>query len=661
MVIPVLLCCKKSNDIYKIIVSLGISVKTGTPEELAKLADENNGILLLSDSYPAASLELNDKLLSIAEEKKIRIFAEFPKSIARETLPEAVCAEKDRLFITKSGEIIGKSTAGTILTAHSFYYQPVTAEDSYVSAGKVAGYDTLPFGIPEKRSDVLYKYNPETVIFGTGISNAVTARYAPYEAWRSLIGGIVSWVTHGRISENSVFWTPVLRPVYGKNDLTPAALLPDCFSAAADWFERECFYCLDEKRYAIEGWQSVIDVKGNQLIRISERADCMAESAMVMMLSYGETGQLQRKKLAEDVFFRSILDKEYFNSEDSGSIYGLINWFRNAKIFYGDDNARILLAFLTARNSGLDDRFDEKILRCVIGNLRTSYADGIRKGSLKESDLNIEDSWKRYFTAKSTFPPSPHYHSYIIACYLWVYMLTGEKFLLEFSENTMKTFMDTFYSGWKWTNSLTAELARIIFPLAFLVRAHDTPEHREWLRKSADELLSHITPCGALQDTLGDMKMGSYPPPSLNEDYGKSEASLIQRNGDPATDLLYALNWAFIGLHEASFVLPDKDIAEAADKMAEFLCRIQLTGENSRFRGCWMRSFDYEKWEYYGSSADAGWGAWCVETGWTNAWIAAGIYLRSKNKPFYNESASESFRNLLPGIMKEMLWKEGKI
>jgi hypothetical protein len=45
-----------------------------------------------------------------------------------------------------------------------------------------------------------------------------------------------------------------------------------------------------------------------------------------------------------------------------------------------------------------------------------------------------------------------------------------------------------------------------------------------------------------------------------------------------------------------------------------------------------MRGFDYELWEYHGSSSDNGWGPWCVETGWTNALIAGTLGLRSLNR-----------------------------
>ncbi|MFA6815311.1 MAG: hypothetical protein WCS73_03360, partial [Lentisphaeria bacterium] len=48
--------------------------------------------------------------------------------------------------------------------------------------------------------------------------------------------------------------------------------------------------------------------------------------------------------------------------------------------------------------------------------------------------------------------------------------------------------------------------------------------------------------------------------------------------------------------------------------------------------GCWLRGFDDELWEFFGSSADTGWGAWCVESGWTNNWIAGTMGLMQLNR-----------------------------
>ena len=50
--------------------------------------------------------------------------------------------------------------------------------------------------------------------------------------------------------------------------------------------------------------------------------------------------------------------------------------------------------------------------------------------------------------------------------------------------------------------------------------------------------------------------------------------------------------------------------------------------EHPELDGAFMRAFDYEKWENWASDADVGWGAWSVESGWTQSWITTVLGMR---------------------------------
>jgi hypothetical protein len=66
-----------------------------------------------------------------------------------------------------------------------------------------------------------------------------------------------------------------------------------------------------------------------------------------------------------------------------------------------------------------------------------------------------------------------------------------------------------------------------------------------------------------------------------------------------------------------------------ADRLAEFLLRVQVQSEaHPELDGGWFRAFDFRQWDYWGSNADAGWGAWSIEVGWTQAWIPTVLALR---------------------------------
>ena len=180
----------------------------------------------------------------------------------------------------------------------------------------------------------------------------------------------------------------------------------------------------------------------------------------------------------------------------------------------------------------------------------------------------------------------------------------------------------------------------MLLPLAWLLRVKDTPEHRAWLMKVARDLIALQTPCGAIREELGQLKMGAYPPPQSNEAYGRNEASLIQANGDPVCDLLYTTNFAFLALHEAAAVTGDAGIARAEQKLAEFLIRCQIRSEaQPALDGGWFRAFDFGRWEAWGSNADAGWGAWAIESGWTQGWITAVFAMRQQRTSLWDLTA----------------------
>jgi hypothetical protein len=216
--------------------------------------------------------------------------------------------------------------------------------------------------------------------------------------------------------------------------------------------------------------------------------------------------------------------------------------------------------------------------------------------------------------------------------------------------------MGHYTDGWRWTNGVAQEKARILLPLAWLVRVKDTPEHRTWLRQAVDGLLALQEPCGAIREELGVPGRGQYPPPSSNEAYGTNEASLIQQNGDPVSDLLYTTNFAFLGLHEAAAAAGDKDILKAEDKLAEFLCRIQICSTTQpSLDGGWFRAFDFERWEHWGSNADAGWGAWAIESGWTQGWITSVLAMRRMETSLWDLTQDSGIEKHFDQLRRQML------
>lgn len=125
-------------------------------------------------------------------------------------------------------------------------------------------------------------------------------------------------------------------------------------------------------------------------------------------------------------------------------------------------------------------------------------------------------------------------------------------------------------------------------------------------------------------------------------------------------DQLYTTPFAFWGLHEAYAATGDTSIKAAEDKLAEYLCRIQIRSNKYPYlNGAWFRAFDYGRWDYWSASGDIGWGAWCVESGWGTAWTAALLALRTQDTSFWDFTQSSTIGSHMEDVLKQMAQNEG--
>jgi hypothetical protein len=350
----------------------------------------------------------------------------------------------------------------------------------------------------------------------------------------------------------------------------------------------------------------------------------------------------------------NLLDFVYYRSgmcqggraDPKHGAYGLIGWGDIAPAWlvanYGDDNARVMLATaVSAAALGTQD-WDKPLMRALLANLRTTGKLGFRGDRIDMPTLEKE-GWKPFFDA-SPVNRSPHFESYLWAAYLWAYARTGYAPFLERTRTAISMTMDQYPKGWRWQDNL--ERAHMLLCLAWLTRVEDTPQHREWLTRVARDLLASQESCGAIRERLGPDHGGHYQAPRTNEEYGTGETPLLHSDGDPVSDQLYTTGFALLGLHEAVGATGDPALKRAEEKLAEYLCRIQINAPGkSWLDGTWFRAFDFGRWEAWGSSADVGWGAWSIEAGWAQAWTAAILALREKNTTVWELTSQSRVRD----------------
>jgi len=417
---------------------------------------------------------------------------------------------------------------------------------------------------------------------------------------------------------------------------------------------------------SMEAVLSVIHQDGSQRISSVQRVDCICETAMAMALG----GELLESE-SHRAIAANLLDYAHFKSEarkkergdPTNGNYGLIAWgITNPAWYvanYGDDNARVMLSTLAAAGIQQDGRWDEAMMMCLLANLRTTGQLGFRGSRIDIGALN--SGWERYFHGRPV-NLAPHFECYLWACYLWAYRQTGYELFLDRAETALKMTMAEHTDGWRWTNGLAQERARIVLPLAWLVRVKDTKENRAMLQTAVDGLIALQDESGAIREELGLPGRGAYPPPQSNAAYGTNEASLIAKNGDPVSDLLYTTNFALLGLHEAAAATGDPKIIAAEDKLAEFLCRIQVASASQpAVDGGWFRAFDFGRWEHWGCNADHGWGAWSIESGWTQGWIAAVLAMRQMDTSLWELTENSKIERHFDRLRRQMIPDEALV
>ncbi len=653
----IVLVCSESNDLYQALIKTG--VRAARFDSLAKAIDscgEGRGLLILADGYPDERTEAREDDFQAAANKRLRLYVEFPSQLPGIELgaPEETRWERG---VVASGFFGSGLASGRILAIHGCHYLPVDAPNPHLVVARVAGFDTAVFGIPENAVPILFEHPERPILAATTcLSRFVIARYAPSDAWKTIWTRILMWA-EPTLNVDALACRPVVRPSFPLDTPLPDDVEFSALQRGINWFYNAKLFPNpawpdDRSSYPdrvgpkpepdwpagdgsggmLEGFNSTIHPDGSQDMRWWMRNDCMNEGMMALAFHAKLTDDARSRKTANNlgdfIYFECEATKGP-RDDPENPCFGLVSWDINQSlgVFYGDDNARAMLGALAASALLETDRWDKKLLRCMLANLRTTGRLGFRGGRIDEGPL-LENGWQHYFRGEITHF-APHYESYLWAVFLWAYNQTGYDPFLDRAKNGIRMTMEVYPDQWRWTNGLQQERARMLLCLSWLVRVEDTPQHREWLDRIASDLLASQDECGAIREELGKTGFGSYAPPASNEAYGTSEAPLIQENGDPLCDLLYTANFAFLGLHEAAAATGSPKYAEASEKLAKFLCRIQIRSEtHPELDGGWFRAFDFNRWEYWASNADLGWGAWSIESGWTCGWINAVLAMR---------------------------------
>lgn len=660
------------NDLYRVLTASDSQCsRYGTAAEAVQHAPQGAGVLILADGYPKTTTPVDAAVFDEAARKRLRLYVEYPAALPDTNVgePRAVLdrplkhagdasasTRLERVVVTS--DVFGPALPRLrLLAIHDCRFVEVQADNPYLVAARVAGYDSAVFGVDDVQAWPILFEHPRggLLVCTTKLSQFVTARYAPRDAIQAVWRMILGWLRPGA-AVPSLEWTPTVRPTYSRDVKLPADATRQAVARGIDWHTKakmlpdadsqEQYTDLDQPviqllrpagprpqqraagdgRYALrEGFNSTIYHTGEQRVRGAVRTDVVGESAVAFALRSKLDGDPRSRQIAANLLDWIYFTSPFFQKDPNKANFGSLYWCANNASLYSVNDCYVILSTLGTAALLETDKWDESMLQLIMSNFRTTGVKGFR--STLDNRQVLAKGWEHFWRAETPFH-MPHLHAGIWACYLWLYDKTGDRILLDRTRKAIATAMDGYPDNFQWANTMRS---RMILPLAWLVRVDDRPEHRVWLKQMADDVQKCQEPCGAIREVLGslDPKKTNYRPPSSNAEYGTREGPVIQQNGDPATDLLYGCNFLVFSLHEAHAATGERQYREMEDKLADFLVRVQITSEkHPDLDGGWFRAFDYRKWDYWGSNAGAGWGAWTIEAGWTQAWICTTLALR---------------------------------
>lgn len=660
-------CGNPANDLVRQLGSEGFTLKRfSDPLKAVNTLQQESALLLLADNYPTGLNHVKAAVIDIAKRKNIRLYIEYAYPLEGWIGDDSIhIAKLERGIVSPPG--LGNALHSMdLLGINDCHYLRAKVDHPLLVLGKVAGFDRAEYGIADIETYPLLFEKQNMLIATTKLSNFRTGRYGPSDSWKALWEYII-----GRMTKRSDLqfknWLSDVTPSFTAAEALPKDARKNAVNKGARWFYNGRFFVDsswkdtwlkyqgdgtapfgppvpqnmpngDGSLGILEGHASNIYWDGTEQYRYWVRNDVQGEVSFALAAAgkllnnpaYTATSRRLSRFIFEGSNFRSGS-----RADKNSPVYGLLGWsVTHPYVFYNDDNARSILGLIgSAAFSGSHD-WDREIVENILSNLRTSSRQGFQGGRLEQADI-LKNGWQYYWN-RDLINPHPHFESWMWACYLWLYDKTGYAPLLEKTKTAIGLTMEAYPDKWNWTNGIQQERARMILPLAWLVRIEDTPLHRQWLDMVVTKLLENQQSSGAIREELGGGG-GMFGSTKSNKEYGLHEAPLIFENGDEVADMLYTSNFAFFSLNEAAKATGNVKYAAAVQRLSDFLTRIQVkSNKHKDVDGAWFRAFDYQRWDYWASNADAGWGAWSTLTGWIQSWIVATQVLVEQRQSYWD-------------------------
>ena len=222
------LSCRADNDLATVLAQNGVEfTRVDTAAQAVQSATRGGGVLILADGYPQATTPVDATIFETAAEKQLRLYVEFPAMLPDLELgqPAFLATGPYNAIVERTvvvSDAFGPELARLrILEFKDCHYLPVEATSPHLVLARVEGYDTAVYGLPTTTHPILFEHPRGNVLVSTTkLSQFVTGRYAPKEAWSQVWRMILGWLQPGTDAPQ-LQWTATVRPMYERGDALP--------------------------------------------------------------------------------------------------------------------------------------------------------------------------------------------------------------------------------------------------------------------------------------------------------------------------------------------------------------------------------------------------------------------------------------------------------
>ena len=497
--------------------------RLATPAAAVQAAADGAGVLILADGYPEKTTAVEPAVFDQAAKKHLRLYVEYPADLPGMKFGPPAAIKLERGVVTS--KIFGDALPPMrIMMINGCRYLPIKSATPaqlikpHLVLARVAGVDTAVFGLENTPTQPLLFDHPRgnLLVATTKLSQFVTGRYMPQEAWRAIWRTILARLQPGA-APPALAWTPTVRPSYGRDEPLPADVELQALHRSADWItksrilrdpkwpkevlDRALHYNTvrdmpaadwpigDGSLGILEGYSSTIHADGSQPMRYAVRNDNVCEVAMLLALDgdcpdfrghrgeavVNENGTVPfhaRPQPRHRAVAVNLLDFIFLKSglalgnraNPASPEYGLVGWsFDFPNSYWSDDNARSMLSLLAASAFLGRKTTDASRSRPVVSFplndaiTRCVLANFRTTGvyGFREDLIYAEDLQKngwRHYWTAKNTRYSPHYTGWLWPCYLWAYDQTHYEPLLARSETAMRMLMQAYPDRWFWTD-----------------------------------------------------------------------------------------------------------------------------------------------------------------------------------------------------------------